>query len=64
MARISRIEGVADRNPFVPQNRYDPRNRRISITPRLARRDASTSRPTTGAARAAGGAPPRPPAAH
>ncbi len=32
LARISRIEGVADRNPFVPQDRYDPRNRRISIT--------------------------------
>jgi len=38
MDRIARIEGVADRNPFVPQNRYDPRNRRISIT--LAWRDA------------------------
>jgi chemotaxis protein MotB len=32
LARIARIEGVADRNPFVPQDRYDPRNRRISIT--------------------------------
>ena len=30
--RIARIEGVADRDPFVPQDRYDPRNRRISIT--------------------------------
>jgi chemotaxis protein MotB len=29
--RIARIEGVADRQPFVP-NRYDPRNRRISVT--------------------------------
>jgi chemotaxis protein MotB len=38
MDRIARIEGVADRNPFVPQNRYDPRNRRISIT--LAWRNA------------------------
>ena len=38
MDRIARIEGVADRKPFVPQNRYDPRNRRISIT--LAWRDA------------------------
>ena len=37
--RVARIEGVADRNPFVPQNRYDPRNRRISIT--LAWRDAA-----------------------
>ncbi len=32
IARISRIEGVADRNPLVPADRYDPRNRRISIT--------------------------------
>jgi chemotaxis protein MotB len=30
--RIARIEGVADRDPFVSQDRYDPRNRRISIT--------------------------------
>jgi chemotaxis protein MotB len=29
--RIARIEGVADRDPFVPNDRYDPRNRRISI---------------------------------
>jgi chemotaxis protein MotB len=31
-ARFARIEGVADREPFVPQDRYDPRNRRLSIT--------------------------------
>lgn len=30
--RFARIEGVADRDPFVPQDRYDPRNRRMSIT--------------------------------
>jgi chemotaxis protein MotB len=30
--RFSRIEGVADREPYVPSNRFDPRNRRISIT--------------------------------
>jgi chemotaxis protein MotB len=30
--RIARIEGVADRQPFVPADRYDPRNRRISVT--------------------------------
>jgi chemotaxis protein MotB len=41
MDRVARIEGVADRNPFVPQNRYDPRNRRISIT--LAWRDAGAA---------------------
>ena len=32
IARIARIEGVADREPFVANDRYDPRNRRISIT--------------------------------
>ena len=30
--RIVRIEGVADREPFIPGDRYDPRNRRMSIT--------------------------------
>ena len=30
--RYSRIEGVADREPYVPSDRFDPRNRRISIT--------------------------------
>ncbi len=29
--RFARIEGVADREPFVPEDRYDPRNRRISV---------------------------------
>jgi chemotaxis protein MotB len=27
-----RIEGVADREPYIPSNPYDPRNRRMSIT--------------------------------
>ena len=31
-ARFARIEGVADREPYVPADRYDPRNRRMSIT--------------------------------
>jgi chemotaxis protein MotB len=31
-ARFARIEGVADREPYVPANLYDPRNRRMSIT--------------------------------
>jgi chemotaxis protein MotB len=57
IARISRIEGVADREPFVPSDRYDPRNRRISIT--LAWRSAGAVRrpapPASGPAR-----PPRP----
>ena len=30
--RFNRIEGVADREPFIPTDRYDPRNRRMSIT--------------------------------
>ena len=30
--RFSRIEGVADREPLVPDDAADPRNRRISIT--------------------------------
>jgi len=42
--RIARIEGVADRDPFVPDDRYDPRNRRISIT--LAWRGSAVRRPS------------------
>jgi chemotaxis protein MotB len=30
--RFARIEGVADRDPYVPEDPYDPRNRRMSIT--------------------------------
>jgi len=30
--RFARIEGVADREPYVPDNVYDSRNRRMSIT--------------------------------
>jgi chemotaxis protein MotB len=30
-SRFLRIDGVADREPFVPDNRYDPRNRRMSV---------------------------------
>jgi len=29
--RFARIEGVADRDPYVPADRYDPRNRRMSV---------------------------------
>ncbi|MBO9668923.1 MAG: OmpA family protein [Sphingobium sp.] len=29
--RFIRIDGVADREPFVPDDRYDPRNRRMSV---------------------------------
>jgi chemotaxis protein MotB len=38
-ARFARIEGVADREPYVPGNRYDPRNRRMSITLAWAKAD-------------------------
>ncbi|RYD88331.1 MAG: flagellar motor protein MotB, partial [Sphingomonadales bacterium] len=31
-SRFARIEGVADREPFIPEDPYDPRNRRMSIT--------------------------------
>ena len=31
-SRFVRIEGVADKEPFIPGDRYDPRNRRMSIT--------------------------------
>ncbi len=42
--RFNRIEGVADREPFIPTDRYDPRNRRMSVT--LAFTDAvSPDRP-------------------
>ena len=30
--RFARIEGVADREPYNPADRFDPRNRRMSIT--------------------------------
>jgi chemotaxis protein MotB len=29
--RFARIEGVADREPFIADDRYDPRNRRMSV---------------------------------
>jgi len=32
LGRISRIEGVADSEPYNPSDRMDDRNRRISIT--------------------------------
>jgi chemotaxis protein MotB len=30
--RFERIEGVADRDPYIEKNPADPRNRRVSIT--------------------------------
>jgi chemotaxis protein MotB len=31
LERFARIEGVADREPYVPADRYDPRNRRMGV---------------------------------
>jgi chemotaxis protein MotB len=31
-SRFSRLEGVADTEPFNPENPFDPRNRRMSVT--------------------------------
>ncbi len=55
--RIARIEGVADRDPFIPRDRYDPRNRRISIT--LAWREG-VPRPDAAAPAPPPPAPPQP----
>jgi chemotaxis protein MotB len=41
--RFARIEGVADKDPFVAEDAYDPRNRRISIT--LQYRDPAVKAP-------------------
>ncbi|HYD14600.1 MAG TPA: flagellar motor protein MotB [Allosphingosinicella sp.] len=63
LARIARIEGVADRQPYVANNRYDPRNRRISITLGWRNGTSSTSaRPTTSPPTPQAGAPPARPA--
>jgi chemotaxis protein MotB len=64
LARIARIEGVADRQPFVANNRYDPRNRRISITLGWRNGPSTTSRPTNPPPVPQAGAPPARPAAH
>ncbi len=58
LARIARIEGVADRQPFVPSNRYDPRNRRISITLGWRGGPSSSTRSTTSPPTPQAGAPP------
>jgi chemotaxis protein MotB len=39
--RFERIEGVADREPFNTSDRYDPRNRRMSVTLAWSRGAAS-----------------------
>ena len=43
--RFVRIEGVADREPFIASDRYDPRNRRMSITLAYSGQEASADRP-------------------
>ena len=30
-SRVARVSGLADRDPYVPKDTKDPRNRRISI---------------------------------
>jgi chemotaxis protein MotB len=46
--RLARIEGVADREPFIPADRYDPRNRRMSIILAWQRNDADAPTPQEG----------------
>jgi chemotaxis protein MotB len=43
LENFARIEGVADREPYISADRYDPRNRRMSII--LAWRDAAAPPP-------------------
>ena len=50
-ARFSRIEGVADREPFVPADRYDPRNRRMSVILAWSHGEGSGQQPSPGEAR-------------
>jgi chemotaxis protein MotB len=54
LGRFDRIEGVADREPYIASDRMDPRNRRISITLNWA--DGRGGGPPP--ARAAAAAPP------
>ena len=44
-ARFARIEGVAEHDPYVPEDRYDPRNRRISVTLAWRRGEAPAAPP-------------------
>ena len=52
ISRFARIEGVADREPYIPADRYDPRNRRMSITLAWAKGDPP---PATTASKRVGG---------
>jgi len=58
-ARFARIEGVADREPFVPEDRYDPRNRRISVILTWSQGQAKAADGQTTARASAGGSAPR-----
>ncbi|MCJ8156325.1 flagellar motor protein MotB [Sphingomonas sp. LaA6.9] len=51
--RFARIEGVADREPFVPTDIYDPRNRRMSITLAWLKYDEAGAKASAGMALAA-----------
>jgi len=46
--RFVRIEGVADREPFIPADRYDPRNRRMSITLAFSGAESPSGAPADG----------------
>ena len=48
--RFVRIEGVADKEPFIPTDRYDPRNRRMSITLAFSGQDQNDQPDPTAAA--------------
>jgi chemotaxis protein MotB len=48
--RFARIEGVADRDPFVAGNAYDPRNRRMSIVVAWTHEGAHGDDPSAGEA--------------
>ncbi|AEI37521.1 MAG: flagellar motor protein MotB [Zymomonas mobilis subsp. pomaceae] len=45
--RFDRIEGLADREPYVPDNRMDPRNRRMSIILSWLNNDSGRDQPIT-----------------
>ena len=45
--RFARIEGVAEREPYIPANIYDPRNRRMSITLAWTSGQGAAARPSS-----------------
>ena len=52
--RFMRIEGVADREPFIAGDRYDPRNRRMSVILAWTKELQSAMGPLAGSSSAAG----------